>query len=72
MVGGYQSSYSADPSNPIETKFFSRPKCANHPHRALLAFALADMRRTDWVESNVAVCDDPSARIDIDGLFRRF
>ena len=50
-------------------------------HRALLAFvlsnplsdvALADMRRTDWVESNAAVCDDPSARIDIEGLLRRF
>ena len=49
--------------------------------RALLAFALsnpmtdvalADMRRTDWVESNVAVVNDPSARIDLDGLFARF
>lgn len=50
-------------------------------HRALLAFvlsnpltdvALADMRRTDWVEANAAVSDDPSARIDLDGLFQRF
>ncbi|NKB68991.1 MAG: hypothetical protein GKR89_18135 [Candidatus Latescibacteria bacterium] len=50
-------------------------------HRALLGFALsnpmtdvalADMRRTDWLEANAAVSDDPSARIDLDGLFRRF
>lgn len=49
--------------------------------RALLAFAisnpmtdvaLADMRKLEWVESNVAVCDDPSARIDVPELFRRF
>ena len=48
---------------------------------ALLAFALpnpmtdvalAHMRRTDWVESNVAVVNDPSARIDLDGLYARF
>ena len=49
--------------------------------RALLSFALsnpmtdvalADMRRTEWVESNVAVSDDPSARIDLANLFKRF
>jgi uncharacterized protein len=49
--------------------------------KALLSFAisnpmtdvaLADMRRTEWVEGNVAVCDDPSARIDIADLFKRF
>jgi len=50
-------------------------------HKALLSFAisnaltdvaLADMRQTDWVESNCAVCDDTSNRIDIDALFSRF
>lgn len=50
-------------------------------HKALLSFALsnpmtdvalADMRRTDWVESNCAVCDDVANRIDIDALFSRF
>jgi len=49
--------------------------------RALLAFALsnpmtdvalADMRRIDWVESKVAVVNDASTRIDLDGLYDRF
>lgn len=49
--------------------------------RALLSFAisnpmtdvaLVDMRLTEWVESNVAVCTDPSARIDVEQLFNRF
>ena len=49
--------------------------------RALLSFAisnamtdvaLVDMRHTEWVESNVAICADSTARIDLPNLYDRF
>ena len=66
-------------------KWFPQAAPAHHDlidaPRALLSFAisnpmtdvaLVDMRQTDWVESNVAVCADSSARIDLEDLFNRF
>ncbi|MDP6417319.1 MAG: hypothetical protein QGG54_20135 [Gammaproteobacteria bacterium] len=31
--------------------------------------ALADMRRTEWAEANVATCEDSLARIDLEHLY---